>query len=189
MELIEQLRKELRDACEGAIPDHILEKIIDEYLTDPHNISNIERELTEAEPELIIYNWVGFFLMDSGYLLFDQSVKKFGIPLWNGAAWQSKHCHKMCPIGDYCGRGPKKVYTIEGHEYCIGQLIASQEYRTQCTFNIPQLTDKEQLSEIEKMRTNFIFEFGPFTVKFGYIKHRYYRKINKYPGGNVIPFL
>ncbi len=202
MNLIEQMKTAIQNSYDGKIPEHIFAKILNEYLAKLNTISDIEQ--TDTAPDIIIKNYIGDFYMKICFPLFDYSVKKFGIPLWNGISWQSKQCYKMCPLGDYCGRNLQKVYMIEGREYCIGQLYASQYYKTQCPYNLPSFThyelccitipadeilppDTEQLSELDKMQINFIFEFGLYAAIFE--KHRYNRKTNKYPGGNVIPFL
>ena len=52
-------------------------------------------------------------------MLFELLRKTYADELWAGPAWKEDKCEEVCPFGEFCH---KRLITIDGTSYCIGQL-------------------------------------------------------------------
>lgn len=58
--------------------------------------------------------------------LFEKAVEGIKESLWQGEAWRNPNCRKTCPYGTACN---KKHTTIDGENYCYGQIQIDIPYK------------------------------------------------------------
>lgn len=192
------------------IPNKLFERILDEYVTsEQFEIDVKEEQIRSDDIRVVLDALVMNFFMDFPMRLFDKAVQKYGISLWNKKAWRCRYCFLRCPLGDFCGRCLDQIFTIDGVQYCIGQLYMNRYYRDDCKLGLPVFSEQELCRITNPFEKSYVFgqerisevtRAWNFSLDYSYdmtnrIQRsssyfpKYHRRRNRYIGGNVIPHL